>query len=66
MEFCFSPFYVIGIKYQIKEDDKTTTYSYDLKGRLRKIVVKNKNTKQTVTYSLNYNNEEVKIPNLAK
>lgn len=65
IDFSFNPFYFIGIKYEISEEDRTITYNYDLKGRLRKITVDYK-TGKLENYSINYKNEKVTVPNLTK
>ena len=64
-EFSFSPFYFIGFSYKIKEDDKTTTFSYDLSGKLRKVHIKHTSGK-TESYTINYKANKVKLPDLTK
>jgi len=65
VHFSFSPFYFIGIKYTIKNETATVTYKYDLKGQLRKIEISYK-TGVKETYSINYKDNKVSIPNLKK
>ena len=62
MNFSFSPFYVLGIKYTVS---KTTTFYYDLNGKLRQIEAKLADgTKET--YTFNYQNKQINLPNLER
>ena len=62
MDFSFSPFYVLGIKYTVS---KTTTFYYDLNGKLRQIEAKLADgTKET--YKFNYQNKQINLPNLER
>jgi len=63
-ELSFSPFYFIGFSYKIKDDIKTTTYSYDLSGKIRKISISYKDGK-TESYTIDYKNNKVKLPDLS-
>ena len=63
IDFSFSPFYVLGIRYTIKNDERSATYHYDLSGNLRKIEIKHKSGK-TEYYELSYKAQKIKEPNL--
>lgn len=65
IDFSFSPFYVIGLRYTVKEAEQTVTYSYDLSGNLRKINIKYQ-TGKTVNYEINYKNKKIDLPDLTK
>ena len=62
-EISMSPFYLLGLKYAIKEDNHNITYSYDLKGDLRKIKIKDASSTNTL-YTINYKNKKLTLPNL--
>ena len=61
IDFSFSPFYFIGFKYTIKEEERTLTYNFDLNGNLRKIQIEDY-LSNTTDYLINYENTEIKIP----
>ena len=65
IDFSFSPFYVIGLRYTVKEAEQTTTYSYDLKGNLRKLNIKY-STGKTINYEINYKNKKIDLPDLSQ
>lgn len=65
LDFSFSPFYTLGIKYSVDLTDTSyITYRYDLKGRIRKIVDNNDAKDSTLT--INYKNKKVEFPDLTK
>ncbi len=64
IHFSFSPFYVLGIDYQMKSENETTTYYYDLNGNLRSVVFENKadstkNYEMTITHKA----KDISFPN---
>lgn len=62
IDFSFSPFYVLGVKYNV---GKTMTFHYDLNGKLRKIEAKlTDGTKETYTFT--YKNKQISLPNLER
>ena len=62
MDFSFSPFYVLGVKYSA---GKTLTVHYDLNGKLRKIsTTLTDGTKETYTFT--YQNNQISLPNLER
>lgn len=62
MDFSFSPFYVLGVKYNA---GKTLTVHYDLNGKLRKInTTLTDGTKETYTFT--YQNDQINLPNLER
>lgn len=64
IDFSFSPFYVLGLRYTVKEAEQTTTYSYDLSGNLRKIHIKYQ-TGRTKDYEISYKNKKIDLPDLS-
>lgn len=63
LDFSFSPFYILGIKYKYKDLSETTrSYSYDLNGRLRKVKIINK--EETTKYTINYKSKKITLPDL--
>jgi hypothetical protein len=61
----FSPFYVLGISYKIKDENKSATYNYDLSGDLRSISIKYKSGKKEL-YELTRSDKKIKAPNLGE
>lgn len=60
INFSFSPFYFLGLKYEIKDE---LSFHYDLDGRLRKVkVVLADGTVEK--YTISYKNNQIKLPNL--
>ena len=58
IDFSFSPFYFLGIKYTLKDESKVVTYKYDLSGNLRKMTVKNTNGEKN-SYVFSYDDEKL-------
>ena len=52
----------LGIKYTIKEEDRTITYIYSLKGKLKEIRVSSSNS--NLKYEIDYNSNNISLPNL--
>lgn len=63
IDFSFSPFYFIGIKYTINSEESDITFKYDLNGTLRKISIEYESGKKEY-YEISHKNKEVKLPNL--
>lgn len=68
MDFSFSPFYTLGIDYSFAAKDIayilpfTVTYKYDLKGRLRKIIVDNDKNPSSLT--IKHKDSKISYPDL--
>ena len=68
MDFSFAPFYTLGIKYSFSVKDSgyespfTATYQYDLKGRLRKIILDNE--EEPSKLSIRHKNKSIEYPDL--
>lgn len=64
--FSFSPLYFLGIKYAYtNEANQSYTYNYDLKGRIRKVEIKESET-ENKKYIINYKAKKVIIPDELK
>lgn len=62
IDFSFNPFYVLGMKYTIKDEDKNISYKYDISGKLREITINSKEEKSV--YQINYKKSKISLPNL--
>ena len=65
IDFSFNPFYVIGLKYEIKEEKSTTLYRYDLNGRLREISHES-SSGDKISYKISYKNVKIDLPDLSE
>lgn len=52
----------LGIKYTIKEENRTITYIYSLKGNLKEIQASSSNG--NLNYKIDYNSFKISLPNL--
>lgn len=63
IDFSFSPFYTLGIRYKFNvSDNETITYKYDLKGRIRKIIVENDELNSKL--KIKYKRSSIEFPDL--
>lgn len=61
IDFSFSPFYTLGIKFSFfKTETLIYTYKYDLKGRIRKIEAKDDTSKASIL--IDYKKQNIDFP----
>ena len=63
IDFSFAPFYFIGIKYTVQDENRTIKFRYDLNGNIRKIEITH-NDGRSQSYSISYEDLKINIPNL--